>query len=436
MTSHEHASALPRTILRRTGFALALLFVLAAVASHSAQAQTFTVLHNFTLGDDGGNPVAGLNKDASGNLYGTASQGGEYGAGTVFRLAYRNSGWTFTSLYSFLGGIDGIQSIAPVVIGPNGSLYGTTELGGLLSCNGGRYACGTVFSLRPSTHATGDVMGGWGKTPVYAFPGSTGGARPFAGVTFDSSGNMYGTTYAGGTDGAGTVYQETPSGSGWVESVIYSFSSGTSSNACLPYAGVVIDLAGNLYGTASSCGINGNGSVYRLTLSAGGWIETPLYEFTGGADGASPYGGLLLDASGNLYGTTASAGAGSGTVFELTQSGGTWVYHLIYSFGGCCGGPWAALTMDHAGNLYGTTLENGAHGDGNVFKLTPTAGGWVYTSLYDFNPPYGGAHPYSSVTVDSSGNLYGTTWDQGNDGWGTVWEITPRRDSFGTRSSL
>jgi len=237
---------------------------------------------------------------------------------------------------------------------------------------------------------------------------------------------MYGTTYAGGTDGAGTVYEATPSDAGWTVSVIYSFSGGSSSTACLPTSGVVLDSAGNLYGTADQCGIGNQGSVYRLTPSAGGWTETTLHEFTGGSDGAQPYGGLLLDASGNLYGTTIAGGVGNtGVVFELTQSNGTWAFQTIYSFTGCCGGSWAAVTMDRAGNLYGTTRENGAYEYGNVFELTPTTGGWVYTSLHDFNPPYGGGYPYSPVTIDSSGNLYGTTSEYGNDGEGTVWEITP-----------
>jgi uncharacterized repeat protein (TIGR03803 family) len=408
--------------------ALALLAVLGMIGP-AAQAQTLSVLHSFTYGSDGAVPVDGLTMDALGNLYGTASEGGDYGVGTVFKLAYRNSGWVFASLYSFKGGIDGAQPVAPVVIGPNNSLYGTTYLGGLQQCDGARYACGTVFNLRPPAHATGSVMGGWGKTPVYVFPGGTDGAQPFSGLSFDSSGNMYGTTYSGGTAGVGTVYQITPFGSGWVESVIYSFDNGGDSNACLPYAGVVIDAAGNLYGTASACGMNGYGSVYMLTPSAGGWTETPLYEFTGGADGKIPHGGLLLDAAGNLYGTTTSGGAGlGGTVFELTQSGGSWIFQTIYSINGCflCG-PTRALTMDQAGNLYGTTFQDGAYGYGNVFELTPSDGGWNYTSIHDFDGPFspGGGNPYTTVTIDSSGNLYGTTSEWGHDGYGVVWEITP-----------
>ncbi len=429
MARQQLAASIFNTNLRPTTVAPLFLPVLIAllVMCPIGHAQTFNVLHNFTLGSDGGVPVAGLNIDAAGNLYGTASQGGAYGYGTVFKLAHRNSSWIFTTLYSFAGGVDGAMPIAPVVIGPNNSLYGTTELGGLQDCDGARYACGTVFNLRPATHATGSVMGGWSKASVYAFTGRPDGAEPFSGVSFDSSGNMYGTTYAGGTGGDGTVYRETPSGNGWVESVIYSFASGTGSNACLPYAGVVIDSAGNLYGTASACGTNGYGSVYMLSPSGGGWIETPLHEFSGGADGGSPYGGLLLDASGNLYGTTSGGGAGGGgTVFELTPTGGGWVFQTIYSFtGGAEGGSWAGVTMDQAGNLYGTTLYGGGYGYGNIFELTPTESGWTYTSLYDFDPPYGGGYPYSPVIVDASGNLYGTTSEYGIHGWGTVWEITP-----------
>jgi uncharacterized repeat protein (TIGR03803 family) len=167
-----------------------------------------------------------------------------------------------------------------------------------------------------------------------------------------------------------------------------------------------------------------------LTPTGEGWTETPLYEFTGGSDGASPFGGLVRDGSGNLYGTTAGGGSNGygGTVFRLTQSGGNWVLNTIFSFPSCklCGeGPWAALTIDQAGNLYGTTYENGAYGYGNVFKLSPAQGGWVYTSLHDFTGSRDGGYPYSTVIFDGDGNLYGTASTYGSDGWGLVWQITP-----------
>jgi uncharacterized repeat protein (TIGR03803 family) len=422
----EHLVRLP---IPRAINLICIISALTIVLGQVLLAQTFTVLHNFTLGEDGGVPVAGLARDAAGNLYGTATQGGSGGVGTVFRLTTRNSQWVFTSMYGFKGGLDGSDPYAPVVIGPNGSLYGTTVTGGEQDCNGSRGGCGTVFNLRPAAHATGNVMGGYNENVLHAFPGGTDPANPFSDVIFDPSGNMYGTTYIGGTDNAGTVYQLTPSDTGWTQTILYSFQNGAGSNACGPYSGVVLDPAGNLYGTTSDCG-HGYGAVYMLTPSGEGWTETPLYEFTGGSDGASPFGGLVRDGSGNLYGTTAGGGSNGygGTVFRLTQSGGNWVLNTIFSFPSCklCGeGPWAALTMDQAGNLYGTTYENGAYGYGNVFKLSPAQGGWVYTSLHDFTGSRDGGYPYSTVIFDGDGNLYGTASTYGSDGWGLVWQITP-----------
>jgi uncharacterized repeat protein (TIGR03803 family) len=406
------------------GIRLAWIFALLIVTLVRAMdAQTLTVLHNFTL-TDGGVPVAGLIMDSAGNLYGTASQGGSYGFGTVFELTYGNGGWTFTSLHDFRRGLDGANPVAPVVIGPNGSLYGTTDLGGM--CNLTNGGCGTVFNL------TYEGMGDWLKTSLYSFPGGDAPDNPDSGVVFDSSGTMYGTAHDGGTGNVGAVYQLTPSGEGWVESVIYNFNAGSDSNACLPTSGVVLDAQGNLYGTASGCGTNGYGSVYMLTRSGTGWTETPLHQFAGGADGEYPYGGLAWDASGNLYGTTwGGPTAPAGTIFQLTNNEGSWIFHTIYSVGGNpstgAGTTWATLTVDQAGNLYGTTVYGGAYGYGNVFRLSPTEGGWTYTSIYDFQGPFGqaGGYPYSSVTIDASGNLYGTTSTWARDGWGAVWEITP-----------
>ncbi len=167
------------------------------------------------------------------------------------------------------------------------------------------------------------------------------------------------------------------------------------------------------------------GSVFKLSPSGGGWTEQVIYSFQGGSDGAYPTGGLIIDQSGNLYGSTNKGGTGGGgTVFKLTPSGGGWNYSLVYSFtGNTSCGPFAPLSMDTAGSLYGTTFCDGANNLGNIFKLTPSGGSWTYSSLHDFGGS-DGAYPYSNVTIDAAGNLYGTA-SGGGMGVGVIWEITP-----------
>ena len=245
----------------------------------------------------------------------------------------------------------------------------------------------------------------------------------FGALVFDRAGNMYDTTAVGG-NGNGVVYEMTHSGSGWTEQPLYAFT-GTPDGAT-PYAGLVLDSAGNLYGTTTAGGLFGQGTVFELSPSGSGWTEQVLYNFQGGSDGSFPTGGLIFDQSGNLYGSTNEGGSGGGgTVFELTPSGGGWTYNLLYSFTGNTGcGPFANLGLDGAGNVYGTTLCDGANNAGNVFELTPSGGGWTYSSLHDFTNGSDGGYPYSNVTFDAAGNLYGTA-SRGGRGVGLVWEITP-----------
>jgi uncharacterized repeat protein (TIGR03803 family) len=403
---------------------LFLIFVLLfmAVTAQTAQAQTFKVLHSFTGGVDGSNPWAGLIMDKAGNLYGTTTGVAIGDGGKVFRLSKKGSGWVFTPLYSFRGGNDGAFPEARVIFGPDGSLYGTTSEGGGDSCSA--YGCGTVFNLRPPAHASPNVLGGWAETVLYRFSGGTDGANPaFGDLIFDNAGSLYGTTLNGGVDW-GTVFQLTPSGSGWTKSVLYTFSGG--SDGAGPYAGLIFDNAGNLYGTTVVGGTYGAGTVFQLMPSGSGWTENVLYSFQGGDDGGLPIAGLIFDQSGNLYGATINGGTGGGgTVFELTSSGGSWTYSLLYSFtGGTQCGPWGTLVMDRAGNLYGTTQCDGAYGQGSVFKLTPSDDTWMYTSLHDFAGSDGGAS-LGNVIFDANGNLYGTATSGGSHGYGVVWEITP-----------
>ena len=410
--------------------AIATVFALTVLLTQSAQAQTYKVIHTFT-GPDGAEPLAGVTLDDAGNLYGTTYFGGGTNQGTVFELRRWHGNWVLNSILTFNGN-NGSGPASEVVFGPDGALYGTTYAGGSADA-------GVVYSLKPPATACKTVMCPWTETILYQFTGSDGGGPVYGNLTFDRDGNLYGTTSAGGAFGGGTVFKLTPSNGGWTESVLYSFAGGNDDGAA-PWSGVILDEAGNLYGTTiygggSGCLGVGCGIVYQLTPSGSGWEEKTLYSFheEDGPDGSHPYSGLIFDPSGNLYGATASGGSGcSGTVFELSPAGGSWTFTLLYPFTGFCGGgPGASLAMDGAGALYGTTGGVGSYRWGSVFKLTPSGGSWTYTSLHDFTHGSDGGWPISSVTWDASGNLFGTT-SEGGDlncgaqyGCGVVWEITP-----------
>lgn len=386
-----------------------LVLMLIVVATSGLQAQTYTVLHNFTHGADGAYPDAGVTLDKAGNLYGTASGGGTAGYGTVFKLVHVGSGWTMVPLYSFTGYADGANPLSPVTIGPDGSLFGTTI--GLYDGQG------TLFNLKPPPTRPPTVLSPWKLTVLHTFTGKNGdGDQPLYGpLIFDPSGNLYGTTQFGGTSYLGVVYEETPYGNGWIENVLYSF--GLPTNG--PLSGVVRDTAGNLYGTTAD-----GGAVFELSPSGSGWVATILHTFTG-KDGLLAYGGLVMDAAGNLYGGASDGGKYyNGDVYELTPSNGTWAFQVIYNFSGGGPGPYDTLTLDAAGNLYGTTFGGGSNDAGTVFKLTPSNGSWTYTDLHDFDfrTDY---FPYGSVTIDANGNLFGTASQSGANGYGAVWEITP-----------
>ena len=311
-----------------------------------------------------------------------------------------------------------------VVFGHDGTIYGTTEFGGR-NCGVG---CGTVFHLRPPATICKSILCFWTETVLYQFSGSSDGANPGYGeITFDQAGNIYGTTFFGGVNANGVVYELMPSGGGWTERVIHTFT-GSPSDGNNPYSRVVFDAAGNLYGTTYAGGAHGYGTVFQLTPSGSGWTENILYAFQNLSDGGQPFGGVVFDSAGNLYAATSSGGSGNGgTVYQLMPSGGSWVFSLLYSFasGGYLPGSYDSLTMDAAGNLYGTTKQDGAHGAGSVFKLTPSGGGWTETDLYDFTGGSDGGVPYGSVLIDASGNLYGTASQGGTNGYGVIWEITP-----------
>ncbi len=407
--------------------------------------------------------------DAAGNLYGTTSSGGTYGAGTVFMLTPNaaKTTWTETVLYSFCAQsacTDGGTPYAGLIMDVAGNLYGTTSSGGAYVdvATGAGAGGGTVFELTPNAAKTK-----WTETVLYSFcaqSACTDGQLPVAGLIIDAMGNLYGTTQGGGNGeyiGTGTVFMLTPNAAKttWTETVLYVFTGASDGEG--PHASVIMDVAGNLYGTTEAGG-NGGGTVFELTPNAAKttWTETTLYSFVHCAqsscpDGDTPYAGLIMDASGNLYGTTFKGGANvavfafgstAGTVFELTPNAAktTWTETVLYSFcaSGCTDGanPYAGLIMDGSGNLYGTTLFGGANvatseGAGTVFMLTPNAAKtkWTETVLYSFcaqGPLSGctdGNSPFAGLFMDGSGNLYGTTYGGGDrigGGEGTVFEIT------------
>jgi uncharacterized repeat protein (TIGR03803 family) len=361
---------------------------------------TESVLYSFTgQPNDGANPIAGL-VDVDGNLYGTTESGGTDGYGTVFVINPTNGDETV--LYSFTDTKgDGAYPEAGLVMDSSGTLYGTT-------LGGGTSGDGTVFEINPTN---GD------ETVLYSFNG-TDGAYPVAGL-LDVGGNLYGTTGSGGTSRYGTVFEINPTTE--VETVLYSFTGGNDGGN--PIAGLV-DVDGTLYGTTESGGTSGDGTVFEINPSTG--EETVLHSFPAtNGDGAHPEAGLVMGTNGNLYGTTVSGGAyGYGTVFEINLSSTTGVETVLYSFTGGADGadPVAGLVMGPHGTLYGTTEYGGTNNDGTVFEINPTTG--QETVLYSFTGGNDGANPVAGL-LDVNGILYGTTKYGGTDNDGTVFRIVP-----------
>ncbi len=377
--------------------AITLLFAASTLPLITVQwALSETVLYRFA-GADGAIPIASLVLDAKGNIYGTTYSGGRSGYGTVFEVT---SAGTEKVLYSFTGAADGLGPAAGL-IEANGNFYGTTIEGG----SGG--AVGTAFRLSST-----------GREIVLAnLTYQDGGAYPEGGLVRDKHGNLYGTTsgYNGGY-GNGAVFKVTSTGT---LTILYEFKGGA--DGLCPYGNLVLDTEGNLFGTTYRGGTSGYGTVFEVTS---GGTETVLYSFTGGSDGSLPAAGLLRDASGNLYGTTTGGGGGYGTVFKVTPAGTETVLH---SFAGPDGYyPIAALVQDAKGNLYGTTEFGGRHGQGTVFKLTEKG---TETVVHSFTGKGDGGSPVAGLVFDSEGNLYGTTSGGGNSncvgGCGVVFKLVP-----------
>jgi uncharacterized repeat protein (TIGR03803 family) len=408
-------------ILRAASITLVLTVWLGVAATPLAQAQAYkeTVLHSFTGSPDGASSWAGLTQDQAGNLYGTTHDGGRPGQGTVFKVTANGKE---TVLYSFGVYPDAAHPQAVLVRDAAGNLFGTTTY------YGGAFLWGAVFKVTKARK----------ETVLYSFSGGTDGGYPTGGVVQDAAGNLFGTTVDGGEGsgcyygGCGTAFKLNATGK---ETVLYSFTAGM--DGASPAAGLVRDSLGDVYGTTyyggnAMCNKGGNsgcGTVFKVTKSG---KETALYAFTGGTDGAYPYADLLPDAKGNLYGTTSEGGDlnctppyGCGTVFKLTQAGKLTVLHRFT--GGVDGSvPNGGLTRDAAGNLYGAS----GGGNGRVFKLTQ-AGKLIV--LYRFSGGVDGAGPNGGLIRDAAGNLYGTTMGGGDlncnlngiVGCGVVFKLAP-----------
>jgi uncharacterized repeat protein (TIGR03803 family) len=412
--------------------AVVTILIVAVMATTPAIAQQEKVLHTFSFTTtDAATPWSGLIFDKAGNLFGTSSAGGTSNSGTVYELTPTASGaWRERVLHSFSSdGVDGTAIYNNVTLDTSGNLFGVAYFGGANDK-------GAVFELSPQTG------GGWTEKILYSFDGKGpvgGGANPFGSLIIDNKGNLYGTALyggraqkCGGSLGCGVVFELSPKqGGGWAEKVLHSFA-GNGTDGASPLGALVVDSKRNIYGVAYSGGLYNLGMIFELTPGSGGtWVEKDLHDFDGSAtDGASPLAGLTIDRAGNLYGTTYQGGIyNNGTVFELTRGAdGSWTQQLLHSFGGSGDGAspyYGTLTFDHSGNLYGTTFGGGTSGNGTAFELTPVAAGtWTETVLTNFTSAGGdGGIPYGGLALDGGINLYGTTYSGGSDGSGTVFEI-------------
>jgi uncharacterized repeat protein (TIGR03803 family) len=393
---------------------LTFLILFLTITAQPAMGQSYTILHTFTGAGDGATPTAGVTLDATGNLYGTTSQGGylgnQYscashgGCGIVFKLTHSNDVWRETVLHTFTGLTDGATPYAGVVFGPDGQLYGAASVGGLMGE-------GAVFSLRPPATACQTALCNWTETMIVSLgAGSCYGAIiGYGNVAFDPAGLPYETSIFAGDYDVGTIFNAFGGYCGFQHSFNWG-TEGGNTQAGVTFVGYY------MYGVATNGGPYSKGTVYGY---AGG--VNVIHAFENGDDGAYPFASLAADAAGNLYGTTSRGGPGDGgTVFEVTPSGS---FSVLYSFTGG-GNSKGSLSFDTAGNMYGTLCNGGAQSLGSIFKLTPGTTGWSYTSLHDFSG-IDGACPYGSVSLDSDGNLYGTASGGGAYGKGVVWEITP-----------
>lgn len=428
---------------------------------------TETVLHTFDYRADGGFPFAGLTLDAEGNLYGVSEDGGDPNegicCGVVFELTPENGNWAFKVIHAFLGGdFDGEAPTGSVVFDKSGNLYGTAQTAGL-------GFCGMVYELSPSG------SGEWTETILHNFNNYrigeiNDGCLPSSFLIFDEGGNLYGTTQQTGygdcmtNAGCGTVFELSPAQNGkWTEKILHRFPEQGPNDGVNPYGGLVFDNAGNLWGATLAGGTSNAGTVFEMTQTPNGaWREKVAFNFSV-SNGYLPYSALAIDKSNNLYGTAYAGGKNAfGVVYELSpQPDGTWVQKLVHDFAACSTNecpdgldPLGGLVFDASGNLYGSATLGGASSDfcnpevpnffegcGVVFELSPKRNGtWGYSVIHRF--PGGTTGAFLSddhLAIDSSGNIFGTTVSGGDvnsnstcpdalpevPGCGVVFELTP-----------
>ena len=399
---------------RLTCSLISVLVSSAMAGSTAASAQTMTTLTSLT---DGQFPWGSLVVDANGNLFGTTELGGASGYGTVFEIA--NSGGVYASTPTTLVSFDntyGAFPLAGLIVDANGNLFGTAQ-------SGGAYGYGTVFEIVKTSS-------GYASTPTTLVNfDNTNGAVPEAGLIADANGNLFATTAVGGEYGGGTVFEIVKTSSGYASTptTLVSFNG---SDGEVPQAGLIADANGNLFGTTDVGGAYGSGTVFEIAKTSNGYANTPttLVNFDN-TNGAVPEGGLIADANGNLFGTTAVGGAyGDGTVFEIvkTSSGYASTPTTLVNFDNTNGAiPEAGLIADAKGALFGTTAVGGAYGVGTVFEIANSGGVYASTptTLFSFNGS-DGSYPSTGLIGDANGNLFGTTSQGGSDNTGTVFEIT------------
>ncbi|MBV8531127.1 MAG: hypothetical protein JO104_07395 [Candidatus Eremiobacteraeota bacterium] len=402
--SHSAAAGVPPVVAQHAD----------AIGGPAASAEQ--VLYSFTGGNDGGNAATGLVLDARGNLYGTTVIGGTSACGTVFELAPQTSPpWHEMVLYNFACYADGKNPHGGVTLDRHGNLEGTTVGGGSGSC--GSDGCGIVFQLTPRT-----------ENVLHDFSAGRDGFGPGGGVVIDRPGHLYGTTPDGGAYSNGVVYEVWRNSRRWHERIIHAFTGGNDGGVG-SLGLLLLSSSGSLYGVTETGGSHGAGTVFKLSpRSNRRWKLTTLYAFAGTPDAASPYGGLVAGASGNLYGTTYYGGTkGLGAVFQLRpHARGKYRERVLYSFKGGNDGssPTSTLAFGGSGDLYGTTSAGGgACGCGTIFKIDATSG--KETVLHRFGNGADGAYPYYGLTEDAAGSFYGTTVAGGSFNQGTVFEFTP-----------
>jgi len=323
-----------------------------------------TVLYSFSGGADGGEPYKGVTLDAEGNLYGTAVTGGsgscEGGCGVVYKLTNSGETWTQTVIHAFTGGDDGSGPGARVALDAQGNVYGMTP-------TGGAFGLGTIYQLHPGAN------GNYTFKVIHSFTGGTDGSSGSAGKMVLRNGHLYGAATTGGAFGSGTVFELSPTQVGeWDFKTLYSFRG--QPDGVFPYGALLFDRSGNIFGTTYYGGVNGIGAVYQLApRPTGEWRERVLYSFAADGDGNSPISHLNFDSVGNLYGTTSEGGLGSGTIFKLTRGpNGSWVESLPHLFQGPpdAAFPYSGM-INRAGSFYGATTHGGDNDDGAIYKFTP-----------------------------------------------------------------